>query len=79
MELKDTQLRIIADDLDLVLQRLCLQNKISPLSMSGIVLARLVHLNNLSESKDDLAKLMLSIGESLSKNELDKPTENRLH
>jgi len=79
MELKDTQLRKIADDLDLVLQRLCLQNKISPLSMSGIVLARLVHLNNLSESKDDLAKLMLSIGESLSKNELDKPTENRLH
>jgi hypothetical protein len=79
MELKDTQFRIIADDLDLVLQRLCLQNKISPLSMSGIVLARLVHLNNLSESKDDLAKLMLSIGESLSKNELDKPTENRLH
>jgi hypothetical protein len=79
MELEDTQLRIIADDLDLVLQRHCLQNKISPLSMSGIVLARLVHLNNLSESKDDLAKLMLSIGESLSKNELDKPTENRLH
>jgi hypothetical protein len=79
MELDNTQLRIISDDLDLVLQRLCLQHKISPLSMSGIVLARLVHLNNLSESKDDLAKLMLSIGESLSKNELDKPTENRLH
>jgi hypothetical protein len=79
MELENSQLRIIADDLDLVLQRLCLQHKISPLSMSGIVLARLVHLNNLSESKDDLAKLMFSIGESLSKNELDKPTENRLH
>ena len=73
MELDDAQLRIIADDLDLVLQRLCLQNKISPLSMSGIVLARLVHLNNLSESKDDLAKLMLSIGDSLSNGELEKP------
>ena len=79
MELEDTQLRIIADDLDLMLQRLCLEHKISPLSMSGIVLARLVHLNRISDSREDLAKLMLSIGESLSKNELDKSTENRLH
>lgn len=79
MELEDTQLKIIADDLDLALQRTCLEHKISPLSVSAIVLARLVHLNNLSESKDDLAKLMLSIGESLSKNEFEKPIDKKLH
>jgi hypothetical protein len=73
MELDDTQLRIIADDLDLTLQRICLEHKIPALSVSAIVLARLIHLNNIFESKDDLAKLFLSIGSSLINNELDKP------
>ena len=73
MELDDTQLKIIADDVDLTLQRICIEHKIPPLSVSAIVLARLIHLNNISDSKDDLAKLFLSIGNSLINNELDKP------
>ena len=44
-ELDDEQLRIISDELDLTLQRLCLEHKLPPLSLGAITIARLIHLN----------------------------------
>jgi hypothetical protein len=71
-ELDDSQLRIISDELDLTLQRLCLEHKLHTI-VESITLARLIHLNGVVDSKNDLGKLLLSIGDSIIKNELDKP------
>lgn len=76
-ELNDEQLRIIADDLDLVLQKLCIEHRMPPLAMSAVTLARLIHLNGVVDTKDDLGKLLLSVGTSLLNNDLEKP--ERLH
>lgn len=72
-ELDDAQLRIIADDIDILLQRLCIEHKMPPLSVSAITLARLIHLNGVVDSKDDLGKLFVSVGNSILNKELDKP------
>ena len=72
-ELDDEQLRIISDELDLTLQRLCLEHKLPPLSLGAITIARLIHLNGFVDSKNDFGKLLLSVGDSIIKNELDKP------
>lgn len=77
MELDDQQLRVIADDLDLALQRICIEHRMSPLSLSAITLARLIHLNGAVDTKDDLGKLMVGVGNSIVNKELDKP--ERLH
>lgn len=76
MELDDTQLRLIADDLDIFLQRLCIEHKMPPLALSAITLARLIHLNGAVETKDDLGKLMLSVGNSILNRELEIKPEN---
>jgi hypothetical protein len=73
MELDDTQLKIIADDLDIALQRLCIEHKMPPLQLSAVTLARLIHLNGAVDSKEDFGKLLLSVGNSLLNEELDKP------
>lgn len=78
-ELEDQQIRVIADDLDLALQRICIEHRMAPLSVSAVALARLVHLNGAVGSKEDLGKLMLSIGNSILNNELDIPTGKNLH
>jgi hypothetical protein len=44
-----------------------------PLSVSAVILARMIHLNRLVDGQDDLAKLFLSIGNSIVNKELDKP------
>jgi hypothetical protein len=41
------------------------------------MLARLIHLNDSVKSSDDLAKLLLNVGESILNKELEKP--DRLH
>lgn len=75
--LDDTQLKLIADDLDIMLQRLCIEHKMPPLALSAVTLARLIHLNGAVDSKEDFGKLLLSVGSSLLNNELDMP--ERLH
>jgi len=37
------------------------------------VLARLIHLNGVFETKEDFGKLLVSIGNSLLNKEFDKP------
>ena len=76
-ELNDEQLRIIADDLDLVLQKLCIEHRMPPLAISAVALARMIHLNGVTDTKEDFGKLLLSVGNSLLNNELEKP--ERLH
>jgi hypothetical protein len=48
-----------------------------PLALSAVMLARLIHLNDSVKSSDDLAKLLLNVGESILNKELEKP--DRLH
>jgi hypothetical protein len=74
MELDDNEeLRILADELDTYLQESCMKYKTTPLSLSAVLLARLIHLNNAFESKEDFGKLLLSVGDSLLNKEFDKP------
>jgi hypothetical protein len=73
MELDDTQLKFIADDLDIMLQRMCIEHKMPPLALSAVTLARLIHLNGVVDSKEDFGKLLLSVGTSIINKKLDKP------
>jgi len=45
--------------------------------LSAVILARLIHLNNSVKTSDDMAKLLLSVGESILNKELEVP--DRLH
>jgi hypothetical protein len=78
----DSQLQFVSEEIDLNITELCVKYKMSPLSLSAVMLARLIHLNNSVKSSDDLAKLLLSIGEDILNKELDLNKEletNRLH
>jgi hypothetical protein len=67
------ELRLLADELDTYLQESCMKYKTVPLALSAVMLARLIHLNAVFESKEDFGKLLLSVGNSLLNKELDKP------
>ena len=69
----DSELRILADELDTYLQETCMKYKTVPLSLSAVMLARLIHLNGVFETKEDFGKLLVSIGNSLLNKEFDKP------
>jgi len=47
--------------------------KTVPLALSAVLLARLIHLNGVFESKEDFGKLLVSVGNSLLNKEFDKP------
>jgi len=67
------ELRLLADELDIYLQESCMKYKTVPLALSAVLLARLIHLNGVFESKEDFGKLLVSVGNSLLNKELDKP------
>lgn len=73
MELDDTQLRIISDELDIKLQSICIEHNMPPLSVGAIVLARIIRLNDIVGDSQDLGKLLLSVGNSILNKELEKP------
>jgi hypothetical protein len=73
----DGQLHLASEEIDLFITELCVKYKMPPLALSAVMLARLIHLNNSVNSSDDLAKLLLSVGESILNKELEKP--ERLH
>ena len=79
MELKDDKLRTIVDSLDKMIDQTCHEHEIPPLSMCGILLARMVHLCKMLNMEDDLAKLMISISESIINKELEQPDFKNLH
>ena len=76
-EFDDGELYLISEEIDLFITESCIKYKISPLKFSAVTLARLIHLNDSVKSSDDLAKLLLSVGESILNKELEKP--DRLH
>ena len=76
-EFDDSELYLISEEIDLFITKSCIKYKISPLKFSAVTLARLIHLNDSVKSSDDLAKLLLNVGESILNKELDKP--DRLH
>jgi hypothetical protein len=76
-EFDDGELYLISEEIDLFITESCIKYKISPLKFSAVTLARLIHLNNSVKTSDDLAKLLLSVGESILNKELEKP--ERLH
>jgi hypothetical protein len=69
----DKDLLDISKEVDDMLIGLATTYKMDPLSLSAILLARMIHLNRLVDGQDDLAKLFLSIGNSIVNKELDKP------
>ena len=76
--MSEGQLEIISHELDDYLIEFSMKYKVSPLSLSGIILARLAHLNNSFNSKDEYIKLLGSVSDTLV---LDKhiDTTNNLH
>lgn len=73
MEFDDNQLALVSEEIDLVLQEICIKYKIPPLSICAVVLARMIHFSKITESQQDLGKLMAGIAESIQNKELDKP------
>jgi hypothetical protein len=69
----DKDLLDISKEIDDMLIGLSTTYKMDPLSISAVILARMIHLNRLVDGQDDLAKLFLSIGNSIVNKELDKP------
>ena len=69
----DNDLVDVSKEVDDMLIGLATTYKMDPLSLSAVLLARMVHLNRLVDGQDDLAKLFLSIGNSIMNKELDKP------
>jgi hypothetical protein len=69
----DKDLLDISKEVDDMLIGLATTYKMDPLSVSAVILARMIHLNRLVDGQDDLAKLFLSIGNSIVNKELDKP------
>lgn len=69
----DKDLLDISKEIDDMLIGMSTTYKMDPLSVSAVILARMIHLNRLVDGQDDLAKLFLSIGNSIVNKELDKP------
>jgi hypothetical protein len=69
----DNDLLDISKEIDDMLIGMSTTYKMDPLSISAVILARMIHLNRLVDGQDDLAKLFLSIGNSIVNKELDKP------
>ena len=64
----DKQLSQVSRDVDDMLMKLVIEHGVSPLSLSAIILARLVHLN---DSNDNIFQLCSEVG---NKSLLDKKT-----
>ena len=73
MEPNDIELSIITDEIDVVLQTLAIKHKMSPLSVCAVMLARMIHFSKLTDSQEDLGKLMSGIAEGINNKEFDKP------
>lgn len=73
MEHDDLQLSIITEEMDVVLQTLCIKHKMSPLNVCAILLARMIHFTKMTDSQEDLGRLMFGIAEGINNKEFDNP------
>jgi hypothetical protein len=69
----DDMLKMVSDEADIFISESCVKYKMPPLALSAVMLARLIHLNNSVKTSDELAKLLLSVGESILNKELEVP------
>jgi hypothetical protein len=75
----DVKLGGIVAEVDEFLLNFTTKNKIVPLTLTAIVLARLILLNKAAGEMDDLTKLLESVADSIDNKELDIPTNKSLH
>jgi hypothetical protein len=75
----DKDLLDVSKEIDDMLFGISTTYKMDPLSVSAITLARLIHLNNIVDGQDDLAKLLLSIGDSIVNRELELDKPKNVH
>ena len=75
----DLELMGPVGEVDDFLLQFCIKNKFPSLLASSVVLARLMWLNNKSNSTEDFAKLLHSIADGITKGELEIPTGKNLH
>lgn len=73
MELDDIELGMVADEMDILLQGISIKHKMSPLDVCAVMLARMIHFSKLTDSTDDLGKLMQGVSEGIARKEFDKP------
>ena len=55
----DEQITVLARDVDNILAQLAIKHQVNPLSLSGIILARLIHFAN---HDDNLYRLFSEVG-----------------
>mgnify|MGYP003343663724 CR=1 FL=1 len=60
--MNDKDLEILSNAMDELLVRTCIQHKVSPLILSSVLLARLMHLNEAAHSMDDYKQLLVEVG-----------------
>lgn len=73
MEPDDIELSMIADEMDIVLQGIAIKHKMSPLDVCAVMIARMIHFSKLTDSSEDLGKLLSSVSKSIANKEFDKP------
>ena len=69
MDMTDDELKHIAYEVDEYLTKMRVQHKLPPLSLCGIVLARLAMLSNAFEMTNDFIHLLESSKDSIIENE----------
>lgn len=75
-EFDEENLAIISDEMDICITGACVKHKISPLMLSAILLARLVHLNNSTETSGDFSRLLKEVADKIDNNELKVKNES---
>jgi hypothetical protein len=75
-EFDEENLAIISDEMDICITGACIKHKISPLMLSAILLARLVHLNNSTETSEDFSRLLKEVSNKIDNNELEIKKES---
>jgi hypothetical protein len=77
--MKDDFLVGAVSEVDEFLLHLCITSKLSPLTATAVILARLVWLNKQAGSTGDLVKLMEDICQKIENKEFDDDISKQLH
>jgi hypothetical protein len=69
----------VVSEVDEFILHLAIKNSLSPLTVTAVVLARLVWLNKQAGSTDDMVKLLEDVCQKIENKELDEEVSQRLH
>lgn len=73
--MKDANLLELAARVDETLLDWCMNSQMSPLALSGVVLARLSHLNDIVTSGDDFRELCVFVSQNSSASQREDSAE----